>query len=106
MLWSEIIQTPNIDKLAENGMKFSRFYAGSAVCAPSRCALMTGKHTGHSYIRNNGQPKEKNPNTIFPGQNPIPDSEITIAEILKEQGYSTACIGKWGLGSQGTSGRP
>lgn len=102
----EIIKTPNIDKLAENGMKFTRFYAGSAVCAPSRCVLMTGKHTGHSYIRNNGQPKEKNTITVFPGQNPIPDSEITFAELLKTQGYTTACIGKWGLGSQGTSGDP
>ena len=55
----EIIQTPNIDKIADEGMKFTQFYAGSPVCAPSRCVLMTGKHTGHSYIRNNGQPKEK-----------------------------------------------
>ncbi len=66
---------------------------------------MTGKDTGHSYIRNNGQPKEKNPLTVFPGQNPIPASEVTIAEILKEQGYSTACIGKWGLGKPGYIGR-
>jgi len=101
-----IIKTPNIDMMAEKGIKFTRFYAGSPVCAPSRCVLMTGKHTGHSYIRNNGNPAERNPLTSFPGQNPIPDSIITIAEILKEKGYSTACMGKWGLGHTGTKGNP
>ena len=102
----DIIKTPNIDKMAEKGMKFTRFYAGSPVCAPSRCALMTGKHTGHSYIRNNGRPEKKNPLTPFPGQNPIPDSILTIAEILKSGGYTTACMGKWGLGNTGTTGDP
>lgn len=102
----EIIKTPNIDRIANEGIKFSQFYAGSAVSAPSRSVLLTGKHTGHSYIRNNGQPKEKNTKTVFPGQNPIPDSIITVAELLKEEGYNTACIGKWGLGSTGTSGDP
>lgn len=102
----KIIKTPNIDKIAAEGMKFTQFYAGSAVCAPSRCVLMTGKHTGHSYIRNNGQPIEKNPITPFPGQNPIPDSVLTIGEILQQNGYVTAAIGKWGLGNTGTSGDP
>ena len=76
------IKTPLLDKMAEEGMKFTQFYAGSPVCAPSRCVLMTGMHTGHSYIRNNGDPKDRNPDLPFPGQNPIPDSIVTIAEIL------------------------
>ena len=101
-----LIKTPNIDKIADEGIRFTRFYAGSAVCAPSRCVLMTGKHTGHSYIRDNGNPEEKNPLTPFPGQNPIPDSILTIAETLKSRGYATACIGKWGLGHTGNSGDP
>jgi arylsulfatase A len=100
------IKTPNIDQMAVSGMKFTQFYSGSPVCAPSRCVLMTGKHTGHSYIRDNGNPEEKNPLTVFPGQNPIPDSILTIGEILKSEGYTTACIGKWGLGHTGTSGNP
>ena len=102
----ERIETPNLDRLAAGGMKFTQFYAGSAVCAPSRSVLMTGKHTGHTYIRDNGNPTEQNPLTTFPGQNPIPDSILTIAEILKAQGYTTACIGKWGLGHTGTPGDP
>jgi len=102
----KIIRTPAIDRIAANGMKFTRFYSGSPVCAPSRCVLLTGKHTGHSYIRDNGNPKEKNPLTQFPGQNPIPDSVLTVAEILKERGYATACIGKWGLGHTGNPGDP
>lgn len=105
------IRTPNIDQLAEEGMRFTDFYSGNAVCAPSRCCLMTGKHSGRAYVRNNGDPtdlqflKEKY-GWEFPGQNPIPDSEFTIAEMLKEKGYATAAIGKWGLGHFGTSGDP
>ncbi|MCD6598357.1 MAG: sulfatase-like hydrolase/transferase [Bacteroidales bacterium] len=102
----EIIKTPNIDKIAAEGMKFTQFYSGQAVCAPARCSLLTGYHMGHSYIRNNGRPKEKNPITPFPGQNPIPDSVLTIGEILQQNGYITAAIGKWGLGNTGTSGDP
>lgn len=107
----KIIQTPNIDRLAKEGIRLTQFYAGQAVCAPSRCVLMTGKHTGHSYIRNNGDPKHLQYlapkfGWEFPGQNPIPDSELTIAEILKDQGYATAAAGKWGLGHFGTSGDP
>ncbi|MCK4750143.1 MAG: arylsulfatase, partial [Bacteroidales bacterium] len=101
-----IIKTPAIDKIAEDGMKFTQFYSGSAVCAPSRCVLMTGKHTGHAYIRDNGNPAETNPATPFPGQHPIPDSILTVAEILKDRGYVTGCIGKWGLGHTGTPGDP
>ncbi len=105
----KIIQTPNIDKLASEGMKFTQHYSGSPVCAPSQCVLMTGKHTGHSYIRNNGRPKGRKHNPeqgIFAGQNPIPDSEITISELLKKQGYTTAAMGKWGLGAFETTGDP
>jgi len=99
------IKTPNIDRLAAEGMKFNQFYAGSAVCAPSRCNLLTGKHGGHAYIRNNGEIKSLDPER-FGGQLPIPASAITIAEVLKGRGYSTGCFGKWGLGAQGTTGDP
>lgn len=105
----KIIQTPNIDRLAEEGIRFTQHYSGSPVCAPSRCTLMTGKHTGHAFIRNNGRPKDrehKPSKGIFAGQNPIPDSEVTIAEILKEQGYATAAMGKWGLGPIDSTGDP
>jgi arylsulfatase len=105
------IQTPHIDQLAREGLRFTQFYAGSPVCAPSRCTLMTGKHTGHAYIRDNGDPKhlqhlKERFGWEFPGQNPLPDEEITVAELLKARGYATAAIGKWGLGHFGTSGDP
>lgn len=105
------IKTPNIDRLAAEGMRFSDFYSGNAVCAPSRCCLLTGKHPGRAYIRDNGDPKDlqylqSKFGWEFPGQNPIPDAEITIAEMLKQKGYATAAIGKWGLGHFGTSGDP
>ena len=95
----EIIRTPNIDKLAKEGMSFTNFYSGSPVCAPSRCVLMTGMHTGHSFIRDNGEVKPE-------GQRPIPDSVITIAEVLKANGYTTGAMGKWGLGFPGSEGEP
>lgn len=95
----ELISTPNIDRLAAGGMRFTQHYAGSTVCAPSRASLMSGLHTGHTYIRGN--------KPIFPeGQYPIPASRITIAEVLKDVGYKTAAIGKWGLGAPGTEGLP
>ena len=105
------IKTPHIDRLAAEGIRFTQHYSGNAVCAPSRCCLMTGKHPGHAYIRSNGDPKhlghlKKKYGWEFPGQNPIPASEITIAEMLKQKGYATAAIGKWGLGHFGTSGDP
>ena len=103
------IRTPHIDRIAAEGIRFTQCYSGSPVCAPSRCVLMTGKHTGHAYIRDNGRPKDRPYNAdegIFPGQNPIPDSTVTIAEILKEQGYATGATGKWGLGFEGSSGDP
>lgn len=87
------IKTPNIDKLAAEGKKFTSFYAGSTVCAPSRAALMTGLHTGHVSVRGNGE---------FP----IPKEEKILPEYLKETGYTTGMMGKWGLGLPATSGSP
>ncbi|KAA0991197.1 arylsulfatase [Dyadobacter aurulentus] len=95
----KIIKTPNIDRLAGEGMIFSQFYAGTSVCAPSRSSLLTGQHTGHTYIRGN---KAVEPE----GQHPIPDSVTTVAEILKKSGYKTAAFGKWGLGPVGSEGEP
>jgi len=105
------IKTPNIDRIAAEGIKFTQFYSGQAVCAPARCVLLTGKHTGHAYIRTNGNPKHLQHfapkyGWEFPGQYPIPDKELTIAEILKQEGYATGACGKWGLGHFGTSGDP
>jgi len=99
------IQTPNIDRMAAEGMRFSQYYAGSAVCAPSRCCLMTGKHGGHAYVRNNHGIKPADP-SAFGGQLPLPTTEVTIAETLKACGYATGCFGKWGLGAPGSSGDP
>ena len=92
-------QTPNIDKLANNGMLFTQHYSGSTVCAPSRSSLMTGQHTGKTYIRGN---KGIDPE----GQFPIASSVVTVAELLKEAGYVTGAFGKWGLGPPGSVGDP
>jgi arylsulfatase A-like enzyme len=80
-------------------MRFTQAYSGSAVCAPSRCVLMTGKHPGHAYIRSNSEVKPE-------GQRAIPADEVTIAELLHAQGYATGAFGKWGLGSPGSVGDP
>ncbi|MFI4911647.1 MAG: arylsulfatase [Sedimentisphaeraceae bacterium JB056] len=88
------IKTPNIDKMAAEGMKFTQHYAGSTVCAPSRCTLMTGLHTGHCRIKGN-----EADSTLF-------DTDVTVAEICKKAGYRTAAIGKWGLGEAGSPGIP
>ncbi|MDX1565876.1 MAG: arylsulfatase, partial [Phycisphaeraceae bacterium] len=93
------VHLANIDSLAAAGMKFTRAYSGNAVCAPSRCVLMTGKHPGHAFIRNNGEVKPE-------GQRPIPAAEVTLAEVLKGRGYATGAFGKWGLGSPGSEGDP
>lgn len=95
----ELIRTPNLDQFAKQGMRLTQHYSGNAVCAPSRCVLMTGKHPGHAFVRNNkSTPPE--------GQWPIPDEEVTIAELLKQKGYVTGAFGKWGLGGPTSSGRP
>lgn len=95
----KIIQTPNIDQLAEEGIKFTQHYSGTSVCAPSRSVLMTGLHVGHNPIRGNMQYEPH-------GQKPLPDSTITVAEALKTAGYTTGMIGKWGLGIEGSEGDP
>ena len=91
--------TPNIDKLAKQGMLFTQHYSGATVCAPSRSALLTGMHTGHTPIRGNEE--------VMPeGQYPLPDSLITLAEVFKNAGYTTGAFGKWGLGYPGSEGDP
>jgi len=95
----ELIKTPNLDRLAQEGMVFSQFYAGTTVCAPSRSSLISGQHTGHTFIRGNKGVKPE-------GQYPIPDSLVTLAEALKASGYTTGAFGKWGLGPVGSEGDP
>src|ERR1035438_9410883 len=87
------IKTPNLDQLAADGIRFTNFYAGSKVCAPSRCTLMTGLHTGHALIRGNA--------TLA-----LRPQDLTVAEVLKQAGYHTGLIGKWGLGNPNTTGVP
>jgi arylsulfatase A-like enzyme len=89
----KMIQTPRLDQLAKQGMRFTQFYAGSTVCAPSRCALMTGLHTGHCRVRGNALV-------------PLQPGDVTVATLLKRAGYATALIGKWGLGEPGSTGVP
>ena len=93
------IRTPRLDRLATEGMRLTRHYAGSPVCAPSRCVLMTGKHPGHAAVRNN---KEHKPE----GQWPLPAGEPMLGEMLQAAGYRTGAFGKWGLGPPGSSGDP
>jgi len=95
----QYIHTPHLDRLAAEGMRFTQFYAGTTVCAPSRSSLLTGQHTGHTYIRGN---KEIQPE----GQEPLADSVQTFAQLLQQAGYVTGAFGKWGLGMIGTSGDP
>jgi len=89
--------TPNIDELARTGTRFLNFYAGSTVCAPSRASLLTGIHTGHTTIRGNGTPY---------GRIPLETEDTTLAMLLKDAGYVTGAIGKWGLGESGSTGVP
>ena len=86
-------RTPSLDRLAAEGIRFTEYYAGSTVCAPSRTALMTGLHTGHAWIRGNGEI-------------PLRDEDTTVAMALRDAGYRTAVVGKWGLGKPGTGGDP
>lgn len=96
------IQTPQLDRMAQEGMRFTQHYAGSSVCAPSRVSLMTGMHTGHSRVRGN---YETGPYG-FGGELELRPEDRTIAELLKEVGYRTAIIGKWGMGMDGSTGEP
>ena len=95
----KLIKTPNIDRLAAEGMRFTQAYAGATVCAPSRCSLMTGKHNGHAFIRGN---KEIQPE----GQVPMPADTFTVAHLMKQAGYTTGIIGKWGLGKPDSESVP
>lgn len=95
----EKFETPNIDKLAQNGLRFTQCYSGTTVSAPSRSCLLTGTHSGHTPIRGN---KELQPE----GQFPLPANARTIFEVLKDAGYKTSAFGKWGLGYIGSTGDP
>ncbi|MBM3891559.1 MAG: arylsulfatase, partial [Verrucomicrobia bacterium] len=93
------IQTPNIDRLASEGMRFIHFYAGASVCAPSRCVLMTGKHGGRCRVRGNAPMAQRLKQSLMP-------DDVTVAKLLKHAGYATALVGKWGLGDYDTPGHP
>ncbi len=95
-------QTPNIDRLASEGIRFTDHYAGSTVCAPSRASLMTGKHVGHCLVRGNYPTAPRG----FGAGLPLQACDVTIAETLKQAGYHTGLFGKWGLGMDGTTGEP
>ena len=94
------IKTPDLDRLAKDGVRFTQAYAGSTVCAPSRCALMTGRHTGHCRTRGNGGGGGPKSNV------PLTPDDICVAEVLQKAGYTTALVGKWGLGEEGSTGVP
>lgn len=94
----KFIKTPNLDSLAQSGIRFTQFYAAAPVCAPSRASLMTGKHQGHAFIRGNMDDKNQ--------RVPLRPEDATIAEVLKTAGYRTGVIGKWGLGEPETTGVP
>ena len=101
----EKIKTPNLDRLAAGGMRFTQHYTGAPVCAPSRYMFLTGTHAGHAYIRGNyelGQFADE----LEGGQMPIPETTPTLAKMLKKAGYQTAMVGKWGLGMPNTTGSP
>ena len=111
----KIIETPNIDALANNGLLFTDHYTGSPVCAPARSVLMTGQHSGHTHIRNNGEWSERGDvwsfeamfnDSSLEGQRPLPDSTVTVAKVFKDNGYKTGMVGKWGLGAPHTNSIP
>lgn len=109
------IETPNLDRLAASGMRFTQHYSGAPVCAPSRCVLLTGKHMGNAHIRGNDEWSERgdvwdfekaveDPN--LEGQRPLPASTVTSAKLIKSAGYKTGMVGKWGLGAPLSEGIP
>jgi len=97
----QVIQTPRLDRMAKEGLRFTHFYAGATVCAPSRSVLMTGQHHGRTRVRGNADRQNPAAQALRPG-------DVTVAKVLKEAGYATALIGKWGLGNvgQAESGLP
>lgn len=110
-----LIETPHLDALAAGGMLFTRHYSGAPVCAPARGVLLTGKHTGHAYVRGNDEDGARGDVWDFramladprlEGQRPLPDSVLTLAEVLREGGYATGLVGKWGLGAPLSEGTP
>ncbi len=111
----ELIETPHIDALASGGIKFTQHYSGSPVCAPSRCVLLTGMHSGHAYIRGNDEWGDRGEvwdyramiaDSTLEGQRPLPANTITIGTLMQTAGYRTGLIGKWGLGAPHTEGIP
>jgi arylsulfatase A len=99
------IPTPNIDRLAAQGMRFTRHYSGAPVCAPARAVLMTGKHLGHAEIRGNLQARTRLPQ-FTEGQYPLSEGAVTLAQMFQRAGYATGAMGKWGLGPVGSTGDP
>ena len=111
----KVIETPNIDNLAKSGMIFTNHYSGAPVCAPARSVLLTGKHSGNTHIRANGEWSERGNVWSFKamfedpsleGQRPLLDSIVTVAQVLHENGYKTGMVGKWGLGAPMTNSIP
>lgn len=114
--WAELgcygqqkIRTPRLDALAAEGARFTAFYSGSPVCAPARCTLLTGLHTGHASLRDNDEMSARGDvwnDPALEGQRPLPAADLTLGELFRQAGYATACIGKWGLGWAGSEGDP
>jgi arylsulfatase len=103
------IRTPHIDRMAEEGLRFTQHYSGSPVCAPSRAVLLTGLHTGHAYIRGNDEMADRGDvwhDLSLEGQRPLREGTVTVARVLQEAGYTTGAMGKWGLGGPGSTGAP
>ena len=109
------IETPNIDALAKEGMMFTQYYSGAPVCAPARSVLMTGKHLGHSFVRGNDEWADRGDvwnyksviaDASLEGQRPLPSETVTIPKLLKQSGYKTGMVGKWGLGAPQTESIP
>lgn len=99
----KVIKTPNLDRFSREGIRFTQYYAGSSVGAPSRCVLLTGNGTGKAYIRDNEEVGEWD---SYQGQFPLPANTFTLGTLFQNAGYHTACIGKWGLGGPGSTGIP
>ena len=99
----EKIRTPNLDRMASQGMRFTQHYSGSPVCAPSRCAFLTGLHTGHAYIRGNDEMAFRGDvwhDLSLEGQRPLPPETTTLGSLLQGAGYVTGAMGKWWAPSQ------